>query len=156
MNFERIMNWLMNKLTIYLMWFVGVGLIFIVGVQFGIHKGKHLQIEDFKLQIAKMKNELTEVEVKIEVLEERLKEAKIISKIIQCESSGRHNIYGDGGRSFGIAQFQKATFYWLAGKSGLKGLKWKDRDDQIKLLTWAVQNNHGHLWSCYKKLKVMS
>lgn len=150
----KIMEWVLDRLAVYLMYFVGVMLLFIIGVQFGIHKGKELQIEDFRLQISYMKNKLTNAEERIKVMEERLKEAehkKIVVAIIKCESDGRHNVYGDGGRSYGIAQFQKATFHWLAGKSGMKGLKWKDRDDQIQLLTWAVRNNYGHLWTCYKK-----
>ena len=79
----------------------------------------------------------------------------LIDKIVECESSGRHtNIWGDTHTrhpAYGIAQFQRRTFYWLADKSGLEGLKWKRESDQIQLLSWAVANGYGSLWTCYRK-----
>ena len=47
----------------------------------------------------------------VTALEKEIKVRDISDKIIQCESGGQHYIYGDGGRSFGIAQFQKNTIH---------------------------------------------
>lgn len=72
--------------------------------------------------------------------------------IIACESSGRHDgVWGDGGKSYGIVQFQKRTFDYLAARSGMRGLDWKDKNDQLALLSWALDNGHGNNWTCYEK-----
>ena len=79
----------------------------------------------------------------------------IIKKIIQCESEGKEDIWGDKNYKFpayGIAQMQKRTFYWLMGISGKKNMKWKNKDHQIELLEWALQNGQGNLWTCYRIL----
>lgn len=76
-----------------------------------------------------------------------------ILAVIACESSGRHEgIWGDNGRSYGIAQIQKPTWNYLSGMAGIKG-NWKDKQDQIRLLEWAIQNGHGKHWTCYRRLK---
>ena len=71
-------------------------------------------------------------------------------------SGGLHeNVWGDKNyihKAYGIAQFQKRTFYWLMDISGKKNMKWKNKDDQIKLLKWALENGQGELWSCYRIL----
>ena len=85
------------------------------------------------------------------------KKINIISKkVIQCESEGKHDgVWGDKNYpypAYGIAQMQKRTFYWLMDISGKKNMKWKNKDDQIKLLKWALENGQGELWSCYRIL----
>lgn len=82
----------------------------------------------------------------------RLHVERVVAGIINCESGGRHNgLWGDGGRSYGVAQFNEQTFYRFAAKSGAPDLDWKSREDQIALLRWAVANGYGPSWSCYGK-----
>lgn len=79
---------------------------------------------------------------------------RILEEIIQRESSGKHDgIWGDAGKSYGIAQFQEKTFYWLAEKAGLQNPDWKDETQQIALLAWAVKNGHGGLWTAVRQME---
>jgi hypothetical protein len=74
--------------------------------------------------------------------------------IIICESSAIHeNVWGDGGKSYGIAQFQYATFKELRGKAGRPDLRWSKQDDQLWLLSWALDNGYGSKWTCYEKTR---
>ncbi len=78
-----------------------------------------------------------------------------IKKIIQCESEGKTNIWGDKNYiypSYGITQIQNRTFLWLSDISGKKNLRWKNPKHQIELLKWALQNGQGKLWTCYRIL----
>ena len=74
-------------------------------------------------------------------------------KIIACESSFRPHIWGDDKKSYGIAQFQKKTFYWLADKAKMKNMDWKLPEHQVRLLMWALDNGYGKYWTCYRKIK---
>lgn len=78
---------------------------------------------------------------------------KLISQILMCESSGRMDILGDDGVSYGVAQFRKETFFEFAEMSGLKGPRYEDPIHQIKLLDWGLKNGYGNRWSCYTKIK---
>ena len=83
------------------------------------------------------------------------KQEVVVKKIIQCESEGKHDVWGDKNYiypAYGILQFQQRTFYWLSSISGKKNLKWKNKDHQIELLKWALQNGQGELWTCYRIL----
>lgn len=72
--------------------------------------------------------------------------------VIACESSGRHEgIWGDNGRSYGWLQLQKPTWEYLSAKAGIKG-NWQDKQDQVRLLEWAIKNGHGNNWTCWRKL----
>jgi hypothetical protein len=72
--------------------------------------------------------------------------------IIVCESEARHtNIFGDNGKSFGIAQFQKATFNELKIIANRPDLEWKVMKDQLWLLDWALRAGYGKKWSCFKQ-----
>lgn len=84
----------------------------------------------------------------------------LMDKIIMCESSNRHtNIWGDKGKSYGIVQFQEATFYEFA-KEARKGMKaknlwppnWYDKSHQLYLLNWGIDNGYGYRWTCYRKI----
>lgn len=87
-----------------------------------------------------------------ELTEERAKQA-LIYDILQCESSGRHeNVWGDNRKSYGLAQFQEATFNELSRKAGIKG-HWKNKNDQMRLLGWSIDHGYGYKWSYYRKLK---
>lgn len=100
-------------------------------------------------------NEVVELGAAIASLEaetNRLYVERVVAGIINCESGGRHDgLWGDGGRSYGVAQFNEQTFYRFASKSGAPNLDWKNRKDQIVLLHWAVTNGYGPSWSCYSK-----
>ena len=78
----------------------------------------------------------------------------LIEKIIQCESGGIHEKWGDLDKKYpvyGVAQFQERTFYWLADLAGQE-LEWKNEQDQRWLLEWAIENDYGYLWTCYRIL----
>ena len=79
-------------------------------------------------------------------------DSSLINKIVECESGGSHNAVGDGGRSKGLAQFQKATFDNLEDKFG-DDLDYKSSFDQVKLLTWSVANGYGNNWTAYRAIK---
>jgi hypothetical protein len=73
-------------------------------------------------------------------------------EILLCESGIKHDgVWGDGGKSYGVAQFQKATFNDLKEKAGRPELRWKNRADQLWLLDWALRHGYGRYWSCYSK-----
>lgn len=75
-------------------------------------------------------------------------------KIIICESSGNNKgVWGDDKKSYGIAQFQKETFYELARKAGMKHARWGNAEHQLRLLMWAIRHKKAHLWSCYRKIE---
>lgn len=73
--------------------------------------------------------------------------------VISCESSGRYDAVGDGGKSVGIAQFQKATFNRLKKEAHMPNLIWKNPVHQMKLMVWAIDHGYGHLWTCYRNLQ---
>lgn len=76
-------------------------------------------------------------------------DAKIISKVMECESGGDHSVKGDGGRSTGIFQFQKETFNRISKAFGEK-LDYNSKFDQIKLGTWALSNpDYAKEWTTY-------
>ena len=79
-------------------------------------------------------------------------DATLTTRVMECESSGRHSAVGDGGRSRGIFQFQKATFISLSKLMG-ETLDFNSRFDQIKLATWAIANGHGDNWTAYRAIK---
>jgi hypothetical protein len=77
-------------------------------------------------------------------------------KIIQCESSCRHDVYGDKGLAYGIAQFHKPTFNEFKLKAGRPELNYKSEEDQIWLLKWAIENGRTRHWTCARKLGLIS
>lgn len=99
-----------------------------------------LDYKNYKYEIEKLNKEKTEVSIR---------------KIIQCESEGKQNLWGDKNYiypAYGIAQMQNRTFLWLSNISGKKNLKWKNPDHQIILLKWALENGQGNLWTCFRVL----
>ena len=70
--------------------------------------------------------------------------------IIKCESGGKHdNVWGKAGE-YGIAQFKSQTFYSFARQARLQNADWKNKEDQLYLLEWALKNNLGFHWTCFK------
>lgn len=76
----------------------------------------------------------------------------LIIDILECESSGKHNIYGDAGASYGIAQFQRPTFYKFVKQAGFKKFYYENPIHQLKVMNWAIDNGYGAHWTCYTKL----
>jgi len=75
----------------------------------------------------------------------------LADKIIELESEGEM-VWGDLDKeypAYGVGQFQKRTFYWLAELAGYDNMDWKDEFDQRKLLYWAIKNGYGEYWSTY-------
>lgn len=76
---------------------------------------------------------------------------KLALDIADCESDFRVDAYGDGGRAYGPYQFHEKTFKLFSKKLGEK-LDYFDLEDNIRLAIWALANDKGHHWSCYKKV----
>jgi hypothetical protein len=83
----------------------------------------------------------------------------MMMKIMKCESSLRFNARGDDGKSFGIAQFRKETFYEFAvmAKEEMKAEKlwparWHYPQHQVFLLNWGIDHGYGNRWTCYRKI----
>ena len=102
------------------------------------------------LDTAKSEQIIVEIQHQIELL-------LTAQNIVMCESSARHDgVWGDKHKSYpayGIGQFQERTFYWLADKAEMTGLKWNKVDDQLRLLLWAIDNGHANLWTCYRRIQ---
>ena len=114
----------------------------------------HGLVEESALQEVKTNRLLiVELDQRIEELTKELTIRQHALEIIVCESSMQHDVYGDGDKSFGWAQFQKRTFEWMAQKAGFEKLQWKNPYHQLILLEWALKNGHGPHWTCYNKLK---
>ncbi len=124
-----------------------------IGIQVGLYKERSTQTAQAiraefakkDAQIDRLKIALSDAQFDCEVEREKL-------SILLCESGISHEgIWGDGGKSYGIAQWQKRSFVWLAGLAGKPHLQWKKRDDQIWLLDWALRHGYGRYWTCYGK-----
>lgn len=124
----------------------------IVVLQFGMYIGRTQSAEASasvsstgQTYIDILRIQLNAARYDVEVEREKL-------NILTCESGIKHEgTWGDGGKSYGIAQFQYATFDYLRNKAGRPGLRWKNRDDQIELLDWALRNGYGKYWTCFQK-----
>lgn len=121
--------------------------------QIGIHRGRAMATEEQIGGVLLAKDQdINDLKAWANVLARELQLEKDKLEILTCESGIRHdNIWGDGGKSYGIAQFQYATFKDLREKAGRPDLRWKNRADQIWLLDWALRNGYGKYWTCYKK-----
>lgn len=136
-------------------WLFPIFILGIVIVWFQMEQMEQIKrMREIKGELKENNGLITGLEARLSSVKEEMNHRELILSIIACESSGRHdNVWGDNGRSYGIAQFQERTFYNLAKKSGMQGLKWEDRKAQIRLLSWAVKNGHGKEWTCYNKLQ---
>ncbi|MEK6744264.1 MAG: hypothetical protein AABZ15_11660 [Nitrospirota bacterium] len=128
----------------------------IAALQFGMYVGRTANAEATvrtpeQATIDLLKQQLAEARLNAEVEKEKL-------SIILCESDYnrnngtiRHTAWGDGGKSYGVAQFQFRTFNDLRTQAGRPDLRWKNRDDQIWLLDWALRHGYGKYWTCYSR-----
>ena len=74
-------------------------------------------------------------------------------EVIECESAGKYDAVGDGGKSVGIAQFNRATFRWMAKAAGHPTWSYKNPIHQLKLMVWGVDHGYGNQWTCYRHLQ---
>ena len=72
----------------------------------------------------------------------------MLDYVIQCESSGDQSAIGSQGE-IGILQFKPLTFDWLSEKYNFSG-SIDNPEDQKELFLLAVEE-HGELWTCYRK-----
>jgi hypothetical protein len=93
-------------------------------------------------------------------LHARAADPTLMMKIMECESSLRYKVWGDDGKSFGIAQFRKETFYEFAvmAKVEMKAAKlwparWHYPQHQVFLMNWGIDHGYGNRWTCYRKIK---
>ena len=69
----------------------------------------------------------------------------------QCESGLKHKeVFGDHGVAYGVFQFHEATFNSFRKTAGMPELEYKDLESQIKLASWAFDNNLEFHWTCYR------
>lgn len=87
-------------------------------------------------------------------------DADLKLRIMVCESGLKHDAWGDDGKSFGIAQFRKETFYEFSAKAErhMRQAKmwppqWTNPQHQVFLLDWGLDNGYADRWTCYRKIK---
>lgn len=78
-------------------------------------------------------------------------DADMITRMMMCESGGKHSAVGDGYRSHGIFQFQQPSFERMEEAFG-EDLNYQSSFDQIKLATWAISNGYGREWTSYRAI----
>ena len=97
---------------------------------------------------------------------------KLKRDVINCESGGRHIIWGDCDKkmprphycltfscakkyhckAYGICQFWKKTFDNFNSDFGSPEWKRESRDNQLALFDLALRRGKGHNWTCYRNL----
>lgn len=77
----------------------------------------------------------------------------LIIDILECESSGKHDVHGDAGASYGIAQFQRPTFNRFVKQAGFKQFYYENPIHQLRVMNWAIDNGYGAHWTCYTKIQ---
>lgn len=73
--------------------------------------------------------------------------------VIDCESAGKYNAVGDGGKSYGILQFQKATFDEMKRQAHMPNLQYKNPIHQMRLMVWGFSHGYANHWTCFRKIK---
>ena len=80
----------------------------------------------------------------------------IAGEIIQCESGGKHYdkygyiIRGQAGE-YGIAQYMPESWEYFNKLRGTD-LDLLDKQDQLNMLEWCLENDLGFHWTCFKGL----
>lgn len=139
-------------------WFIRAVIILAIltiGVQVGLYKERSTQTaRAIREQLAAKDRHIDELKIVLSAVHFDLEVEREKLSILTCESGIRHEgIWGDGGRSYGIAQFQYATFKDLRTQAGRPALAWKNMRDQLWLLDWALRHGYGRYWTCYGKTK---
>jgi hypothetical protein len=88
----------------------------------------------------------------------------MLTQIVWHESRGNPNVWGDCDKSgikngkhckaFGITQYWRESFYRHAKLANLEHPDWKDTQDQLFLLRWALKTDvkYAREWTGYKAL----
>ena len=73
-------------------------------------------------------------------------------RLISCESEWKEDAVGDHNRSFGILQFQPATFARFSKKYDMKSLDISSSYDQIDLAVLMIRDGYEENWlHCARK-----
>lgn len=136
-------------------WFIRLVVIlavFVIGLQFGMYRQRSKETaRTMKEELAWRDRAIDGLKIALSYSQYDASVEREKLQILTCESGLQHQgIWGDGGKSYGIAQFQYATFKDLRDQAGRPALRWKSRDDQLWLLDWALRHGYGKYWSCYK------
>jgi len=99
---------------------------------------------------------LNELRTPIELSLKAIEVSEEMYQLIDCESKWDSEAIGDldyDYPAYGLIQIQERTWDWLCRLSD-KQLDYYNPRDQIELLKWAMENDFGSLWTCYKRLKI--
>ena len=142
---SRCPEWVFVILLIFLSSFLGY--IAVDGI-----KQKDAQIEYHVHQAAELQLKIDRLEAEIA---KELHYKKLELAIIECESGGEHEgVWGDSGKSFGICQYQRLTFYKDAKLAGIKNPSWFNREHQLVAFRAALRRGEEkQWWNCYQKAK---
>lgn len=79
----------------------------------------------------------------------------LINCLIQHESGGRTDVYGDRGKAYGVLQFWRETFTRYKTAYGLEDFEYKNPEHQIKLADTMLQADFSNLrhWTTAKFCK---
>lgn len=146
---ELFFEWCLERLPMVLLKGAVALLLAVACVQVGIWHGRNLTAGEMAWEIRANWQAIQEMKARIEKAEREIKTYETLVRVIECESGGRHDIYGDGGKSYGLLQYKKRTFDELAKKAGLKNRYWKNAGAQVELFRWAISNGYGYKWTCY-------
>lgn len=76
-------------------------------------------------------------------------DAKLVIDILECESSGRYDVYSRSKKHYGVAQFRKDTFYMFIKKGKFpRSYYHANPIHQMRVLNWALDHGLGHHWQC--------
>lgn len=126
----------------------------IVVGQIYMWEGRRMGRQEFARQVVDIERRLRKIEIQLQDAQEQRTDY-IVYKILDCESSRKHhNIWGDNGKAYGIAQFHESTFYNFADRAGLKNPNWKNQHQQILLLKWAIWQGiaANHWQKCWQQI----
>lgn len=124
----------------------------IVVGQIYMFEGRRQGREEFKKQVQDIERRLTNIELDLQN-EEEARLDLLAYRIMTCESGRKHNgVWGDHGKSYGILQYKKETFFAHARQAGLSNADWQNQWHQIYLFKWAVTHGKGNDWTCYRRL----
>lgn len=70
-----------------------------------------------------------------------------LEKVMQCESNGVQNIWGDKNHAYGVYQYWQGTWDTFSKEFGEK-LDRNSEQDQIKLTAWAFSKGLQTHWTC--------
>lgn len=126
-------------------------ILFFLVFLFGVMAGYSWHTYHVGLSISHLKGEVAQNRQLIDTLQKEIELQDEVLRIIKCESGGRITAIGDGGKSYGLAQFKERTFSWMKIAAGEPKIEWHNPEHQVRLLKWALANGYGKHWVCYKK-----